>query len=72
MARPVRLWDTLGYSKIQQDTSARPYPRRLHIIYLQIPLVRASCTHRAYACEHALSIEACGGVRVDAHTPFYP
>ena len=26
MARPVRLWDTPGYNRIQQDTSARAYP----------------------------------------------
>ena len=26
MARPVRLWDTLGYTGIQQDTSTRAYP----------------------------------------------
>ena len=32
MARPVRLWDTLEYSRIQQDTSARPYPHGLHTI----------------------------------------
>ena len=30
MARPVRLWDTLEYSRIQQNTSARPYPHGLH------------------------------------------
>ena len=30
MARPVRLWDTPGYNGIQQDTSARAYPHRLH------------------------------------------
>ena len=32
MARPVRLWDTLGYNRIQQNTSARAYPHRLHTI----------------------------------------
>ena len=32
MARPVRLWDTPGYNRIQQDTSARAYPHRLHTI----------------------------------------
>ena len=30
MARPVRLWDTPGYNRIHQDTSARAYPHRLH------------------------------------------
>ena len=32
MSRPMRLWDTPGYNRIHQDTSARAYPHRLHTI----------------------------------------
>ena len=56
MARPVRLWDTPGYNRIQQNTSARAYPHRLRLRISQTGI--ESCGLR-FACAviHAFYID---------------